>query len=305
MKQKLSSNRAELSVPSWCFPYHHHPLPCQGAGLSQPVREAPAQGGLAIREDPTNAPQRARRPLTVQLCSHPLAQRAQPQVLKDAEGRLPSPPPWEALLQQAEQVGGARGSQVCPGDPAGALRQQLRALQGEFEVLQLPGIQAPQVGQQLVTGTIMPRNAGRGSHRPGSEVSSRNRNSSCGNSGGQAPRLSPPSRSRIQPRAAFSAQHACLVFLCLLTSLFHKEGFPGGSAVKNPPPSAGDPGSIPESGRSVEEEAVTRPAFLREISWTEEPDGLTESETTEQLTLFFFPLFKAKILLYYYVSPTE
>ena len=73
----------------------------------------------------------------MQLCSHPLAQRAQPQVLKDAEGRLPSPPPWEALLQQAEQVGGARGSQVCPGDPAGALRQQLRALQGEFEVLQL------------------------------------------------------------------------------------------------------------------------------------------------------------------------
>ena len=118
----------------------------------------------------------------------------------------------------------------------------------EAPCLQLPGIQAPQVGQQLVTGTIMPRNAGRGSHRPGSEVSSRNRNSSCGNSGSQAPRLSPPSRSRIQPRAAFSAQHACLVFLCLLTSLFHKEGFPGGSAVKNPPPSAGDPGSIPESG---------------------------------------------------------
>ena len=160
---------------------HAHPLPGQGAGLLQPVREAPAQGGPIIREDPTNAPQRARRPLTVQLCSHPLAQRAQPQVLKDAEGRLPRPPPGEALLQKAEQVGGARGSQVCPGDPAGALRQQLRALQGEFEVLQLPGIQAPQVGQQLVTGTIMPRNAGRGSHRPGSEVSSRNRNSSCGN----------------------------------------------------------------------------------------------------------------------------
>ena len=28
------------------------------------------------------------------------------------------------------------------------------------------------------------------------------------------------------------------------------EGFPGGSVVKNPPANAGDPGSIPESGRS-------------------------------------------------------
>ena len=81
-------------------------------------------------------------------------------------------------------------------------------------------------------------------------------------SGGQAPRLSPASRSRIQPRAAFSAQHAGLVFLCLLTSLFHKEGFPGGSAVKNPPPSAGDPGSIPGSGRAVEEETITHSSIF-------------------------------------------
>ena len=28
------------------------------------------------------------------------------------------------------------------------------------------------------------------------------------------------------------------------------EGFPGGSVVKNPPASAGDMGSIPDSGRS-------------------------------------------------------
>ena len=30
-------------------------------------------------------------------------------------------------------------------------------------------------------------------------------------------------------------------------------GFPGGSVVKNPPPNAGDTGSIPESGRSLGE----------------------------------------------------
>ena len=31
-------------------------------------------------------------------------------------------------------------------------------------------------------------------------------------------------------------------------------GFPSGSAVKNPPANAGDAGSIPGSGRSIEEE---------------------------------------------------
>ena len=35
------------------------------------------------------------------------------------------------------------------------------------------------------------------------------------------------------------------------------KGFPGGSAVKNTPSNAGDAGSIPESGRSLEKEIAT------------------------------------------------
>ena len=45
--------------------------------------------------------------------------------------------------------------------------------------------------------------------------------------------------------------------------------------VKNLPANAGDKGSIPGSGRSLEEEMATHaslPAWR--IPWTEEPDGL-------------------------------
>ena len=49
-------------------------------------------------------------------------------------------------------------------------------------------------------------------------------------------------------------------------------------SVKNPPASAGDArdmGSIPEVGRSQEEEMATCSSILAwEITWTEEPGGL-------------------------------
>ena len=52
-------------------------------------------------------------------------------------------------------------------------------------------------------------------------------------------------------------------------------GFPGGSVVKNLLANAGDAGSIPGLGRSLEKEMATHCRILvGEISWTEEPDGL-------------------------------
>ena len=52
-------------------------------------------------------------------------------------------------------------------------------------------------------------------------------------------------------------------------------GFPGGSAVKKPPANAGDPGSIPGSGRSPREGMATHSSILAwETPWTEEPGGL-------------------------------
>ena len=55
-------------------------------------------------------------------------------------------------------------------------------------------------------------------------------------------------------------------------------GFPGGSVVKNLPANAGDTGdlgSIPGSGRPLEEKIATDSSILaEEISWTEELGGL-------------------------------
>ena len=52
-------------------------------------------------------------------------------------------------------------------------------------------------------------------------------------------------------------------------------GFPGDSAVNNPPASATDVGLIAGSGRSLEEEMATHSSSLAwEIPWTEEPGGL-------------------------------
>ena len=48
-----------------------------------------------------------------------------------------------------------------------------------------------------------------------------------------------------------------------------------GSVVKNPPANAGDMGSLPESGRSLEEEIATYSSILAwGIPWTVEPGGL-------------------------------
>ena len=45
--------------------------------------------------------------------------------------------------------------------------------------------------------------------------------------------------------------------------------------VKNLPANAGNPGSIPRSGRSLEKEMATHSYILAwEIPWTEKPGGL-------------------------------
>ena len=53
------------------------------------------------------------------------------------------------------------------------------------------------------------------------------------------------------------------------------QGFPGSSVVKNPPANAGDAGSIPRLGRSLEKEMATHSITLAwESPWTEEAGGL-------------------------------
>ena len=52
-------------------------------------------------------------------------------------------------------------------------------------------------------------------------------------------------------------------------------GFPGGSEVKASACNAGDLGSIPGSGRSLEKEMATHSSILAwRIPWTEEPGEL-------------------------------
>jgi len=58
-------------------------------------------------------------------------------------------------------------------------------------------------------------------------------------------------------------------------------GFPGGSAVKNPPASAGDMGLIPGSGRSAGEENGNPLQYSCLDNSMEEPGGGKESDTTE------------------------
>ena len=55
----------------------------------------------------------------------------------------------------------------------------------------------------------------------------------------------------------------------------HLQGFPGGSQVKVSARNAGDLGSIPGSGRSLEKEMATHSSILAwRIPWMEEPGGL-------------------------------
>ena len=60
------------------------------------------------------------------------------------------------------------------------------------------------------------------------------------------------------------------------------EGFPGGSVLKNPPASAGDSGSIPESGRSPGDPVFLPGKFHGQRSLVDSPWGCKESDTTEQ-----------------------
>ena len=53
------------------------------------------------------------------------------------------------------------------------------------------------------------------------------------------------------------------------------KGFPGGSGIKNPPANAGDTGSVPGLGRSLEEETATHSRILAwRIPQTEEDPDL-------------------------------
>ena len=77
---------------------------------------------------------------------------------------------------------------------------------------------------------------------------------------------------------------------CFLLPEIAPGGLPWGSVSEEATCSAGDVGSIPGSGRSLEEEMVTHSSILAwRIPWTEEPGGLQsrglqESDRTEQLT---------------------
>ena len=55
----------------------------------------------------------------------------------------------------------------------------------------------------------------------------------------------------------------------------NQQGFPGGSDGKQSAHNAGDQGSIPGSGRSLEKEMATHSSTLVwRIPWREEPGGL-------------------------------
>ena len=62
-------------------------------------------------------------------------------------------------------------------------------------------------------------------------------------------------------------------------------GFPGDSVVKNVPANAGDMGSIPGLGRSLEKEMATHSSILGwRVPWTEKPGGLESLELQESQT---------------------
>ena len=68
--------------------------------------------------------------------------------------------------------------------------------------------------------------------------------------------------------------------------LTRKEGFPGGSVVKNPPANAGELGSIPRFGKDpLEKEMTTDSSILaKEIQWTEEPGRLQSTGSQKSQT---------------------
>ena len=75
--------------------------------------------------------------------------------------------------------------------------------------------------------------------------------------------------------------------MCLLF-----RAFPGSSVGKESVCRAGDPGSIPGSGRSPERKWQLTPVFLSGKSYGLQLMGLQESDTTQQLnTIFSFRIF--------------
>ena len=63
--------------------------------------------------------------------------------------------------------------------------------------------------------------------------------------------------------------------LATILAVYSREGFPGGSVVKNLPDNAGDAGSVPGWGRASGKEMQLTPVFLFwEIPKTEEAGGL-------------------------------
>ena len=62
-------------------------------------------------------------------------------------------------------------------------------------------------------------------------------------------------------------------------------GFSGDSAVKSLPANAGDVGSIPGSGRSLEKEMATHSSILAwRIPWMEKPGGLQSTGVAKSRT---------------------
>ena len=62
--------------------------------------------------------------------------------------------------------------------------------------------------------------------------------------------------------------------------------FSGGSVGKQSACNAGDPGSIPGWGRSLEKKMATHSSiFAWEIAWTEKPGGLQSMESLSQAQL--------------------
>ena len=84
--------------------------------------------------------------------------------------------------------------------------------------------------------------------------------------------------------------------LIKVNSSFSHQGFPGGSDGKESAPSAGDPGSIPGLGRSPREgNGYPLPVLLPgnshgQRAWWATVHGVTESDATEWLSLYFTSL---------------
>ena len=75
--------------------------------------------------------------------------------------------------------------------------------------------------------------------------------------------------------ASETSQKSSQFHIHISVGLFSCMGFPGVSAVKKKFRNAGDIGSIPGSGRSLEKEMATHSGILAwRISWIEQPGGL-------------------------------